>query len=84
MNSASAAAAARLDSVELTRDVAAAVNQGKDSYEQANRGYEQEQNAVAQRRAALRAGSCRALVTHGAALRVNVRDGQRDQGRATS
>jgi hypothetical protein len=70
------------DGLQLAGDVAAAVNQGEDSYEQANGGYEQEQNAVPQRRGALRAGSSRALVAHGAALRGNVRDGQHNESRA--
>jgi hypothetical protein len=81
---ASAAEAAGLYGVELARDVAAAVNQGEDCYEQAEGRYEQDQNSVAERRAALRAGSSRALVTHGATLRENVRDGQRNQSRAAS
>ena len=70
------------DGVKSARDVAAVINQGEDSYEQADGRHEQEQNAVAECNAALRAGSCRALVAHGAALRLNVRDGQRDQSGA--
>jgi hypothetical protein len=68
----------------LARNVAAVINQREDPYEQAYGGHEQEQNPVAQGCASLRAGSSRALVAHGAALRVNLGDGQRDQSRATS
>ena len=35
------------DGVKSARDVAAVINQGEDSYEQADRRHEQEQNAVA-------------------------------------
>jgi hypothetical protein len=73
-----------MDGVGSAGDVAAVVNQGEDSYKQANGWYEQEHDAVAERRAALRAGRCRGLVAHGTALRENVRDWQRDQGRAAT
>ena len=83
-NSASAAAGPTTNGTESAGDVAAVVNQGENSYEQANRGYEQDQNAVAERCAALRPGRSGALVAHGATLRVNVRDGPRDQSRAAT
>ena len=73
-----------LDGARSAGDVATLVDQREDSYEEADCRYEQNQNAVAERRAALRAGSSRTLVAHGAALRVNVRDGQGDQSRATT
>jgi hypothetical protein len=45
----------KTNGVRSARYVATVVNQGEDSYEQANGGYEQDQNAVAERCAALRA-----------------------------
>jgi hypothetical protein len=67
---------------ELAGNVSTLVNQGEDSYEQADGGDEQDQNAVAEGGAALRAGSGGTLIAHGATLRVNVCDGQRYYGRA--
>ena len=62
-----------------TREVAAAVDVGKDAQEEADGGQQEDQNAVAQRFADGRSGSCSRLIAHRAALRDRVRHRHSEQ-----
>jgi hypothetical protein len=65
----------------LPRHVSAAVDESKNPEEQRNGRQEEDQDAVPQRFASLRAGGRGILVTHRAALRGGMRRDQRDEAR---